>query len=112
MECQLYSHDRFHPSEANKTVSIDSPWIHYSKLNENDLLYNEWKNKLPRYLLSTVLEQLAEFNTTSDSELITSYCAIFEYIHALCTADLQFERQLVSTEVFYLIDSLDDNFLL
>ena len=64
LECQLYNHDRFDPSEENKTVSLDSPWVHYSKLTETDILINSWAKSLPNSTWETTKNQLAQLNTT------------------------------------------------
>ena len=35
--CKLFLHDRFDEKERHRRVSLDSKWIHYSKLNSRDV---------------------------------------------------------------------------
>lgn len=70
LECQLYYHDRFDHSEENKTISVDSKWVHYSKLNQYDATYNNWTENISNNDWSTVRNQLGHFNQTNDNEVI------------------------------------------
>ena len=56
--------------------------------------------------MSLVKEHLAYVNETADSLIIESYCAIFQYVHELCTGILLFPREVICDDVFALIDSL------